>query len=209
MPTDVTTTRDQPTPRKPLRLWPGVLLAILLLLVKFIVPVFIPSFIVFSVLGGVGGALLIVLWWLFFSRAPWLERFGALALMPLALFATSRIIDKSIATGAMGMLFPILSIPILSIAFVAWAVATRRLSDRLRRVTMVATILLASGVWALVRTGGFSGNFKNDFAWRWSKNPEERLLAKSGDEPAARTPTTSQPKKSGDWPGFRGPARNG
>src|SRR5262249_5688231 len=139
------TAADQPVPRKPLRLWPGVLLAILLLLVKFVVPAFLPSLMVFGVLGGLGCALLIILWWLFFSRAAWLERLGALALMPLALFATSRIIDKSIATGAMGMLFPFVSIPILSIAFVAWAVTTRRLSDRLRRATMVATILLASG----------------------------------------------------------------
>jgi len=66
---------------------------------------------VFGVLGGVVGALVIVLWWLFFSRAAWVERLGAIALMIVALYATSRIIDKSIATGAMGMLFPSWAIP--------------------------------------------------------------------------------------------------
>jgi len=46
---------------------------------------------------------------------------------------------------------------------------------------MVVTILLACGVWTLVRTGGFTGDFDHDFAWRWSKTPEEQLLAQTGD----------------------------
>ena len=200
----------------------------------------------------------IVLWWVFFSRAPWSERLGAVGLMVAALFATSSIIDKSIATGAQGMLFPILAIPGLGFAFVAWAVATRRLSDGPRRATMVATILLACGAWALVRTGGFTASsFHNDLQWRWAKTPEERLLAKSGNEPGALPPvgaaaeapekrlvakSSSEPEelppvraaiktpekrlvaKAGDapeplrsaapdtgaeWPGFRGPHRDG
>jgi outer membrane protein assembly factor BamB len=175
---------NQPTPRKPLRLWPGVVVVILQLLAQFVVPVLSPDFMVFGVFGGLIGGLAVVLWWLFFSRAPWSERLGAIVLMVVALFLTSRLIDKSIATGAMGMLFPVLAIPVLGPAFVAWAVATRRLSDSVRRATMAATILLACGVWTLVRTGGFTGSFKNDLGWRWSKTPEERLLAQGGDEPA-------------------------
>ena len=118
----------------------------------------------FGVIGGLVGGLAVVVWWLFFSRAPWSERLGAVVLMIVALFATSRIVHESIATGAMGMLFPVLAIPVLSLAFVAWAVASRRLSDGPRRAAMVATILLACGVWTLVRTGGFTGDFDNDFA---------------------------------------------
>ena len=199
---------DQPTPRKPLRLWPGVILAVLLVLGRYVVPVVAPGLMLYGVLGGVVGALLIVLWWLLFSRARWFERLGAVALMLVALFATSRVIDKSIAGGGMGMLFPILAIPILGLAFVAWAVATRRLFDGLRRATMVATILLASGMWALIRTGGFSGDFKNDFHWRWTKTPEEKLLAQAGRESAA-VPPAATTKTGADWPGFRGPGRDG
>src|SRR5262249_26187712 len=158
------------------RVWPGVVIAILVLLARFVVPVVTPQFMVYGLLGGLAGAVAIVPWWLFFSRAPWFERLGAIALMIVALFATVRIVDKSIATGAMGMLFYVLAIPVLGPAFVAWAAATRGLSDGVRRATMVATILLACGVWTLVRTGGFSGDFKNDFHWRWTKSPEERLL---------------------------------
>src|ERR1043166_752658 len=148
MNTDIAQT-GAPTPRKPLRLWPGVVLAVLLLLVRYVVPVVAPALMLYGVLGGVVGALLIVVWWLFLSRARWFERLGAVALMIVGLFASSRVIDKSIAGGAMGMLFPIMAIPVLGLAFVAWAVATRRLSDGLRRATMVVTILLACGVWTL------------------------------------------------------------
>ncbi len=206
---------DKPTPRKPLRLWPGVVIVIVQWLLRFVVPVVAPDAMLFGlplafvgVLGGVFGGLAIVLWWLFFSRAPWSERLGAVVLMVIALFATSRIIHESIATGAMGMLFPVLAIPVLSLAFVAWAVASRRLSNGPRRATMVVTILLACGVWTLVRTGGFTGGFDHDFAWRWTKTPEERLLAQAKDEPAA-LPVAPGAETGTVWPGFRGPKRDG
>ena len=62
----------------------------------------------------------------------------------------------------MGLMFPMYAIPVLSLAFVVWAVATRRLSNGPRRATMVATILLACGVWALVRTDGITGEANSD-----------------------------------------------
>src|ERR1035441_1765146 len=220
--------------RKPLRLWPGVVIVILQWLVRFAVPAVVPEAALFGLLGELVGGLAIVLWWLFLSRAPWSERLGAVGLMIVVLFATKRIVDVSIATGAQGMLFPILAIPILSLALVAWAVATRRLPDGPRRVSMVATILLACGVLTLVRTGGFTaGSFHNDLHWRWAKTPEERLMAKSGNEPgalppvraAAETPEKRPVAQSGNepvalppapaeaetgpiWPGFRGPHRD-
>src|SRR5215471_14698650 len=99
--------------------------------------------------------------------------------MAVALFAASRFLHKSIATGAQGLLFIVLAVPGLSLAFVVWAVASQRLSDGLRRSLMVAAIFVACGVWTLVKTGGFTGNFENDLMWRWTKTPEERLLAQT------------------------------
>ena len=49
--------------------------------------------------GAVIGALAIAAWWLFFSRAPWMERLGALALMVVALVVTARFLHVSIAGG--------------------------------------------------------------------------------------------------------------
>src|SRR5437763_13836383 len=101
---------SEPIPRKALRLWPGVIAAALLGLVRFVVPVLFPEAVVFAVLGGLVGSLIIILWWLFFSRAAWFERLGAMILMALALFATSRVIHKSIATVMMGMMFVIYAV---------------------------------------------------------------------------------------------------
>jgi outer membrane protein assembly factor BamB len=174
--------------RKPLRLWPGVIIVILQWLVRFALPMIAPATLYYGVIGGVLCGLLVVLWWVFLSRAPWFERVGAIVLMVAAMFATSRILDQSIATGAQGMLFPILAIPVLSLAFVVWAVATSHLPDGVRRATMIVTILIASGAWAAVRTGGLTADFKNDLHWRWNKSPEERLLAQLAKEPPALQP---------------------
>src|SRR5262249_45316514 len=140
---------------KPLRLWPGVMIVTVQWFLRFGLPVIAPDALLVSVMGGFGGGVAILLWWLFFSRAAWVERLGAIVLMVAGVFGALRIADKSIATGAMGLLLPILSIPILSLALVVWAVATRNLTNGMRRATMAATLLLASASLTLVRTGGF------------------------------------------------------
>ena len=114
----------------------------------------------------------VVIWWVFFSRAPRFERWTSVVLMIIALVVTSQIIDKSIATSMMGLMFVVYSIPILSLVFVIWAVVSRNLSDRPRRATMVAAILLASGIWAFLRSDGMNGQAHHYFAWRWSKTAE-------------------------------------
>ncbi len=249
---------DEPTPKKPLRLWPGVVAVVLQWLPWFVLPIFVPQAVMYGLIGGVFGGLVIVVWWLFFSRAPWSERVGAIVLMPVAVFATKRIVHASIANAGMGMMLPIFAIPVLSLALVAWAAASRRLSSGPRRASMVASILLACGVFTLVRTGGISGDGYSDLHWRWTRTPEERLLAQAGDKPAAlasppaaKTPVEPPAARAGegpaaapsaapavkapekrreaqannepaalppapvgattgaDWPGFRGPARDG
>jgi outer membrane protein assembly factor BamB len=195
---------------KPLRLWPGVLAVVLQWLARFVLPALLPEAAVYGILGGVfGGGLAVVVWWLFFSRAPWPERVGALVLMAVGLFATPHLVHESIASGAMGMLLYILAIPVLSLALVGWAVASRHLSRGPRLASMVGAILLACGAFALLRTGGLTGDGASDLHWRWSQTPEERLLALAGDEPAAPPPTPTAAKTDVPWPGFRGPSRDG
>jgi hypothetical protein len=185
---DQTHQTQEPTLRKPLRLWPGVALAVLLLLIRFVVPVVVSESMMYAILGGLAGGVAILLWWLFFSRAPWLERLGVIGLAAAALFVASRLVHVSIAKGAMGMLFPILAAPVLGLALVAGAVAGRRLSAGSRRAVMAAALLLACGSLTLLRTGGFTGEFDNDLHWRWTETPEERLLAQEKTEPVAAAP---------------------
>jgi len=180
---------DELTPQKPLRLWPGVVIVLLQCLVRFVVPIVAPEAMPIAIIGGLFGGLAVVLWWAFFSRAPRSERWGAIVLMIVTLVATPRITHESIQNGMMGMMFVVYAIPVLSFAFVVWAVASRRLADGPRRAAMVAAILFGCGVWTLVRTGGITGNGDSDFAWRWTETAEERLLAHAGDEPRARPST--------------------
>src|SRR5687768_7823956 len=119
---------NETTVRKPLRLWPGVALAVLLVLVRFVAPLF-PNGAMVGLLGSVAGGALILVWWLLFSRAPWVERLGAVVLMAIAVFATYYVVHESIRGGMMGNMLPIiLAVPAMPVALVAWAVATRRLA---------------------------------------------------------------------------------
>ena len=182
-PVDVTT-KSIAAPRKPLRLWPGVAAVVLALVIRLIAS-FIPGASVIGLFATLGATAAVLVWWLFFSRAAWIERIGAVLVTLVAYFAIKPLLDPSITGGLMGRMWAVYAIPtILPPAFVAWAVATRRLPDGIRRVTMVATILLACGAWTLLRTEGVKGEAVADLAWRWTKTPEQRLLEQGGDEPA-------------------------
>jgi outer membrane protein assembly factor BamB len=254
---------NEPTFRKPLRLWPGVVLAIGLLLARYVVPplasdiereLFGMPLAIVSVFAGMFCAAAIVVWWLLFSRARWLERVGAIALFALGLFVTSRVVHVSITGGMMGAMLYVYSIPILALALVVWAVATSRLPDGARRALLVATVVLACVPWTLIRTAGTFGA-GSELHWRWTPTPEQKLLAQGSDDPrppvgsastptpqpvpappepakepvtptkepaapaaapaarpttgaAATAPADPAPKKSAEWPGFRGPNRD-
>jgi outer membrane protein assembly factor BamB len=197
--------------RKPLRLWPGIVAVILQWLLRFGLPLVVPGDGInqIAMIGGLLFGLVIIMWWAFFSRAPILERWGAIVLIIFDLIATHNILDKSIATSMMGMMFVLYSIPVLCLAFVVWAVATNHLSDKVRRVTMVLTILLSVGVWALLRTNGMTGDGHQDFAWRWTKTAEERLLSQTGDNLSTHTSVNLAANTAIGWPGFRGVNRDG
>jgi outer membrane protein assembly factor BamB len=186
-------------PRKPLRLWPGVIAAVVLGLARFGVKAVIPGFKGFA-LGmqwALGAALAVVLWWMLFSRARWLDRVGAIVLMIAGLSATWFLRHDSMGPA---WLFAY-AVPILCFAFVGWAVASQGLPDRPRRATMAATILVGCGVWTLVRMEGITGDHVIDFDWRWANNAEERFLAQGPADvsnapiaPRVADETTAVPK---------------
>ena len=191
------------TPRKPLRLWPGVAAAVLLLFVRFVLPLVAPKAEFFgmgasliAVLGGLALALVIVLWWMLFSRAPWSERLIAIVVMLVAVVATRPFIHISIQNGMMGRMFYIYAVPpTITLALVAWAVASRRLYGRQRFVAMVLAILAGCAVWMFVRTDGILGGVA-ELKWRWTASAEERLLAHADPDPqppAAPAQTPAEP----------------
>ena len=220
--------------RKPLRVWPGVVAVALQWLARFGIKAVVPGFkgFAWSAEGGIIGALAVVVWWLFFSRAAWAERLGAILLMIAAIGATWILKHES-----MGPFWVVAyAVPILCLAFVASVVASRHLADGARRATVAAAIVLACGVWTLVRTEGITGDHVAEFAWRWTKTPEEKVMAQApaptpvnapqqrpptqaADKPldsapaatkTAAAPSTSERRLTRvEWPGFRGPERDG
>ena len=233
------TQTGEKAPPKPLRVWPGIVAVVLQWIFRFGVKELFPGIQGFgyAVIGSLIFFLVIVAWWAFFSRARWKERLGALALMAVAIYGTWLLKHESMW---LQWLFAY-AVPVLSLAFVTWAVATRRLSANVRHATMAATILIACGAWLLLRQDGINGDHNATFGWRWSPSAEERLLAQEGSAtPTASTsapatdatPANAQPTASPaastspapqstaavatpvaearvDWPGFRGPGRDG
>jgi len=200
---------DATSSRKPLRLWPGVAAVALQWLLWLVVPLVVPGASVYGLLGGVACGLFVLAWWLIFSRARWPERAGLVVLMIVAVVATKRVVHPSIAGGAMGMLLYVYAIPALSLALVASALVGRRLSGWPRLASMVGAILLACGAFTLLRTDGITGDADSDFHWRWTKTPEERLLSHAVEDSAAPPTTPADAETGADWPGFRGPERDG
>ena len=169
-----------PSTDRPLRLWPGVVLATAILVCYLAVVT--RQFALYGMLGGAGLALLLLLWWLIFSRARWYERVGAIVVIVAAGFAQRYLVDPSIAGGAMNNLSYILVVPTLSAALVVWAAVSRRLSATGRLGAVLPAVALGILPYTLVRTGGVSGSGASDMHWRWSLTPEQQLLAQAANE---------------------------
>ena len=223
--------------RKPLRVWPGVIVVAIQCAVAFGLPLVVPGQGGLAILAGLAGALLVAIWWLFFSRAPWGERLGTILAMVICVAVTRLLVHESIRNGMMGFMVYVFAAPLLSVALVAGAAASRNASAERRRSTLAVAITLACLTLAVVRTNGLTGDADSDLDWRWTKTAEERLLAPLEGEaapapvpapaaaPSAIPPVSnlsetsmaeapvsvrsSEPTVAAEWPGFRGPARDG
>jgi outer membrane protein assembly factor BamB len=198
----------EPT-RRPLRIWPGVVIVALQWLVRFGVPAIDPELLPLALLSEMVGALGVLVWWAFFSRIPHPERWGGIALIVLAMLVTPRLVHESVATGMMGALFVVYAIPTLCLALVLWALLARNLAVGSRRAALALAIVAGVGVWALFKTGGFTSDLDQDWSWRWARTAEDRLVARTAEQaPDSHGAPVALPDSEPEWPGFRGPARN-
>lgn len=178
------------TSDRPLRLRPGVVIALAMAAIMFGGPVLFPDApLPVGMIGGMIGALLVLVWWLFFSRAAWVERVGAIALMVVALLVTRQFVHISIAGAGQGMLIYFLPVPYFALALVAWAAATRHLASGTRRALMVVPAVIVCAPFLLIRTPGVMGSAGMIFQWRWTPTPEELLLAKGEADPKPLPPS--------------------
>ena len=162
---------------RPLRLWPGIIAIVLLLLSRFAVKAVVPGLqgFMWAIEGTFVCTGAIVLWWVFFSRARWLDRIGAIVLIAAGLGSAWSFKHDSMGPAWMFAY----AVPFVLLAFVAAAFAGRNLPNSRRRLLMTAAILLSSLGWSLVRMEGIDGDHKATFAWRWSPTSEQLLLTTS------------------------------
>lgn len=221
-----------------IRLWPGVAAVAVQWMLVLALPLVMKDASGLSMMGAAACGLVVVVWWLFFSRIPLPERIGGIVFAVAAAALTPRFLDKSIATGMMGMMFYIKVIPGMSLALVGWAALAQRWPSGTRRMALAGAIVAACAVWALYRTDGITGEGGSQLAWRWTPTAEQILLAKEGARPAAqaapepeaipaaplkperadvrtaavaaKVPAVPETgRAAGEWPGFRGTDRDG
>jgi outer membrane protein assembly factor BamB len=98
------------------------------------------------------------------------------------------------------------AVPVLCLAFVGSLVASRRLGDGARRATVAAAIVLACGVWTLVRTEGITGDHVAEFAWRWTATPEEKAMVQAPVPAPVNAPQQRPMTRPADEPLAAAPA---
>jgi outer membrane protein assembly factor BamB len=195
---------------RPLRLWPGVLIILamgfLVVARTFITPSTFPM----MMLMFYGPALCLLplfVWWVGFSRARWFDRL----LFPLAYIiagvATFFICHPSFRLGL--ILYPV---PTAAALGVLWLLVGQFLPWPIQRVGLLIAIGVGWSFFMLLRMDGVDGSFSPELTWRWSEKAEETYMTElagnrmGSDENTALVTAVVDP---GDWPGFRGPNRDG
>ena len=90
-----------------LRLWPGIVIVTLLWSTWIGLPLLAPGAAPVAVVGALLGGLGVMVWWAFFSGAAPTERWGAPLLMLPVSLATVPLLDVSISSSMMGLMFPV------------------------------------------------------------------------------------------------------
>ncbi len=199
-----------------LRVWPGVVIVVaqwlLAQIASWVAPGTMIQFYAMFMGPMVAGAAFVA-WWIFASRIPWRDR-G----LVLGAFVAIEVIASLFAHPTVNpMVMIVLILPVLMRVWAGWLLFTPFLSWPVRRAGLLAAFVLSCGYYTLLRLDGVSGSMATEFAYRWAPTSEEKFLAE-GRAVAARRSSSSDAQSAsseplslapGDWPGFRGPARDG
>ena len=203
-----------------LRVWPGVVIVALQWLLAQTASWLAPGT-MFQFYALFMGALVaeaaFVGWWVFASRIAWRERWLVLgAFVSLGLIA-SLFVHPTLHP----MIRIVLIVPVLMRIWAGWLLVTPFLSWPRRRTGLLAALVIGCAYYTSVRLDGVSGSMATEFAWRWTPTSEEKFLAEGKSDlkrPSSSTTGAFDTGASetevlalapGDWPGFRGPARDG
>ena len=183
-----------PAARRPLRLWPGIVAVVVQWVSMFVVPALFPAAAFYGIMGGPAAGLIVILWWLFFSRAPWVERLGR-DRPDGRLPARDRAPGPRVARGR-GDGDAVLHVRHSRSCASPWCCG--RSSPATSRPGRVAwrwssPFVLACAFLNVLRLDGISGTGGIDWEWRWTPTAEEQLLAELADEPEPIAAAATEP----------------
>jgi outer membrane protein assembly factor BamB len=201
-----------PSPSLP-RVWPAIVAVALFWVVyslwRFTELGLSLGFMGFLMLLGVAAltTLLFAIWWVAASKVTWAER----------LLVIGVAIVGGVAAALLGnrLLGPFLLLPGLLIVLTAWTlglIVARSLAARRRGLVVASAVCMSWGAFLLIRAEGMEGDGQLTLRWRWTHTAEELYL----NTPEGKGKTAGPPQAAkglslgpGDWPGFRGPNRDG
>ncbi len=188
-----------------LRIWPAVVI-VAAYAITLAVTLYLPT-IIGNAIGIVGlpflSTLLLALWWLTLSRTPWRDRLiGLIVFAAIAgwIVATQQR-DKSQIL--------LIALPVMNIGVVLILAATVRSAWPAQRVKALLFLIGCAILFPMFRIEDIASNLAPILTWRWSATSEE-LLEQSmvAGNPGGKADVPAQAGPL-DWPGFRGPGRDG
>lgn len=166
-----------------------------------------------TLLASVGGifltplvvGLVLLVWWLRSKQIPLKERLGLLA---LGFAVLMWVIAMLRPTDPMAV---VMFMSILTTSSVLVLLLTTRLKWRARRSLVIAVLIVWAAISPMLQITGLTGGLIPKLAWRWTPSSEERLAATPDSALLEVSGTANLPAQpgAGDWPGFRGPERDG
>jgi outer membrane protein assembly factor BamB len=197
------------------RLWLPVAMVGLFWIFHFVAAqVELPTFVRFLSTMAVSLALSLAFlsWWLFNRRVPRSER-----LLAFAAALLGGLLVAPFCLETLGIWMLIFAVPpYLFTIGTLWLVIARRASARTRRLGLPVVLLLIWSACLPIRMNGISGEQKAEFHWRWTPTAGELYLAErtrrqaeQGEHRDDVSPSRPLDVEPGDWPGFRGPNRDG
>ncbi|MDH3746375.1 MAG: PQQ-binding-like beta-propeller repeat protein [Acidobacteriota bacterium] len=185
---------------------PAVVIVAIALVIRFVpgwvAPMTMAHFIGLGV-GPLVGILGLLVWWVFSKRLPRRDKWLGLAMGLLVLVA-----GFALSHPTMPQVLVMYGLVLLMVAFAATLFLTRSKPWTDRRWILLLVWGLVFLPWLALRQDGQTGALAPELSARWRPTPEEMFLedraaaARNGVAPVATT-------AGSDWPGYRGPARDG
>ena len=196
---------------RPLRLWPALLLVALMFGARF-GPMLLEGglglYWMVAVFGPLLCCLLLIIWWLTASRATGKERFFGLLGLIASIGVTLLLVDPTMR----GPGTTYLTLPMGMVGFVLGAAFLRQRRPIVRTGVALLLALVGFGFSILLRNEGMTGDYALGTRWRWSRTPEDLMLANLKPESLSK-PDRSAPRPADqslanpEWPAFRGADR--